>query len=323
MEKKSTMWAFIEKKPKFRYKMERNERKLLWGFEGVEKGQENVDITLGSKKRTKKVYRKEFLARSRRLYRGAREEIKAWNLNRIFDRSQVVVPEHSRLPKSTKAVLSKPSTRRQTISCRLLLPLPCLWAKNHIMAAKKQRRREEKNFHATKAESTSKHVVLFMLWYFMWKIGSLLMLNRTRFIKLGDFCAVLGGAARPARLFPCYDCYLEAASYLAPAPAPNLISSGPVPWKFLTLSGSHTSSATRNARAPQVWRIIDWLSFFLFFLARLYIRTSFIFRYLRKIFIEEIALFKNRWHPPKNICFFIFLNCLLRVSKKNENFSRV
>lgn len=51
--KKSTMWAFIEKKPKFRYKMERNERKLLWGLEAAEKGQENVDITLGSKKRTK------------------------------------------------------------------------------------------------------------------------------------------------------------------------------------------------------------------------------------------------------------------------------
>lgn len=40
--------------------MERNERKLLWGLEAAEKGQENVDITLGSKKRTKKVYRRIF-----------------------------------------------------------------------------------------------------------------------------------------------------------------------------------------------------------------------------------------------------------------------
>lgn len=186
------------------------------------------------------------------------------------------------------------------------------------MAAKKQRRREEKNFHATKAESTLKHVVLFMLWYFMWKIGSLLMLNRTRFIKLGDFCAILGGVARPARLFPCprylKDGFLSARTRLL-----ILSRRGPVPWKFLTLSGSRKgSSATRNARASMT---NNWLAFLLLLLFSAIIHSNeFHFQIFKKIFIEEIALFKNRWHPPKNICFFIFLNCLLRVSKKNEIF---
>lgn len=231
------------------------------------KRDKKTSISLWVQRNARKSLSEIFLARLRQLYRceGCDKDLQVESIDpRSPSPAAAIVERGSRL--------SEPSTRRQTIPCRLLLPLPCLWAKNHIMAAKKQRRREEKNFHATKAESTSKHVVLFMLWYFMWKIGSLLMFNRTRFIKLG-------GVARPARLFPCPR-YLEAGVLSARARLLILSRRGPFRENFSHFREVARSSATRNA--PQVWRIIDWLSFFFFFSARLYIRTSFIFRYLRK-----------------------------------------
>lgn len=74
------------------------------------------------------------------------------------------------------------NTRKKRFSLySLLTEFHCFFIKNHIMAAKIPR------YILLEQKSVLKHVVLFMLWRSMWKIGCLLMFNSLRFIKFASF----------------------------------------------------------------------------------------------------------------------------------------
>lgn len=133
--------------------MERNE--LIWGLMAVKKGQENIDLlAIAPSRRSCKA----FLARGNHADLNHRTNL--IEKNSLHELKVDHVSSSRNENQSWSIDIKRWKNTHRTFS-------ECFYSfsRNNIMAAKIPR------YILSRQQSASKHVVLFMLWYFMWKIG--------------------------------------------------------------------------------------------------------------------------------------------------------